>query len=194
MAAKLRRKQHPHRGFRIMARLVFALTLFLSAFAGPAMAQDYAAFLGHWKGSGISETEDSIYFAVTVRDMDVQIEAVDDTAFRLTWTTVTRESGDPDNPKIKKKSASFVFRANGTPGVYMSEDMGDPLQSEPVWWSRIEGETLYTYMLRIREDGTWQVQKYTRTVTGMGMSLTYQRITDGEAERQVRGRLIKHGG
>lgn len=178
-----------------MARLASGFLLLISTLliAVPASAQDYAAFLGHWKGSGISETDDSIYFAVTVRDMDVQIEAVDDTAFRLTWTTVTRESGDPNNPDIKRKSASFIFRSNGTPGVYMAEEMGDPLKSEPVWWSRVDGDSLYTYMMTIREDGTWQVQKYTRTVTGLGMSLTYQRITDGEAERQVRGRLVKHG-
>lgn len=173
--------------------ILAAATLVLALASGPAaMAQDFAAFLGHWKGSGISETEDSIYFAVTVRDMDVVIEKVSETSFRLNWTTITRESGDPDNPDIKKSSATLVFNATGQPGVYRTAESGDPLKSEPVWWSRVEGDSLFTYMLRIREDGTWQVQKYTREVSGQGMTLTYQRITDGTSERQVRGRLVKH--
>lgn len=171
----------------------FLAALFLAvAIATPATAQEFAGFVGHWKGSGISETEDSIYFAVTVRDMDVIIEPVDGNAFSLTWITVTRESGDPNNPDVKKNEATIVFRPTGVPGVYRDEKIGDPLKSEPVWWSRIEGDTLYTYMLRIRENGTWQVQKYIRSITSQGMTLTYQRISDGEPERQVRGRLVKH--
>lgn len=177
-----------------MLRPILAAASLVIAFASmpSAMAQDFSPFLGHWKGSGISETEDSIYFAVTVRDMDVVIEKVSETSFRLSWTTITRESGDPDNPDVKKRSATLVFNATDKPGVYRTEESGDPLKSEPVWWSRVEGDSLFTYMLRIREDGTWQVQKYTRAVSGQGMTLTYQRITDGTSERQVRGRLVKH--
>lgn len=173
-------------------RLLAALIL-IAVSALPVAAQDFSGFVGHWKGSGISETEDSIYFAVTVRDMDVTIQPADNGGFSLSWTTVTRESGDPNNPDVKKNEATIIFRPTGTPGVYRDENVGDPLKSEPFWWSRIEGDTLYTYMMRIRENGTWQVQKYTRIITGQGMSLTYQRISDGEAERQVRGRLVKHG-
>lgn len=176
----------------VLRPILAALLLTLTAL--PALAQDFSAFLGHWKGSGISETDDSIYFAVTVRDMDVVIEKVSETSFKLTWTTITRESGDPDNPDVKKKSATLTFQAVGAPGVYRDVNAGDPLKSEPVWWSRVEENTLYTYMMRIREDGTWQVQKYTREISGQGMTLTYQRITDGQPERQVRGRLVKHGG
>lgn len=176
-----------------MIRVSAFLALLLVWFApGMATAQDFGPFLGHWKGSGISETEDSIYFAVTVRDMDVVIEPVDDNAFRLTWTTITRESGDPNNPEVESRSASITFRATGDAGVYRDEAVGNPLANDPVWWSRIEGDVLFTYMMRIREDGTWQVQKYTREISGQGMTLTYERFTDGEPDREVRGRLVKH--
>lgn len=175
-----------------MRRQLIAAIVLMVTTAFPAFAEDFSIFTGHWKGSGISETEDSIYFAVTVRDMDVVISPVDNGGFSLSWTTVTRESGDPNNPDIKRSDATIIFRPTGVPGVYRDEAIGDPLKSEPVWWSRVEGDSLYTYMLRIRENGTWQVQKYIRTITGQGMTLTYQRISDGEAERQVRGRLVKH--
>ncbi len=125
--------------------------------------------------------------------MDVVIRAVDETAFSLSWTTISRESGDPDDPDVKKSEASLIFRATGVPGVYRDISMGDPLKSEPVWWSRIEGDMLHTYQLLIRENGTWRVQKYSRTVSDQGMTLTFQRLSDGKAERLVRGRLVKHG-
>lgn len=171
----------------------FMVLGFVMLASRPVLAQDFSVFLGHWAGSGISETEDSIYFAVTVRDMDVVIEKVSDTSFKLTWTTVTRESGDPDNPNVKKRTAAITFAATGEPGVYRATDIGDPLKSEPVWWSRIEGTTLYTYMMMLNRDGTWTIQKYTRKVTDQGMSLTYERFADGEQARTVRGQMVKHG-
>lgn len=165
------------------------IALFL--WAPMAVAQDYAPFVGHWKGSGISETDNSIFFAVTVRDLDVVVTPIDDQTFELTWTTVTRESGDPDKPKVKKRSATITFRRHGAPGVYRDVNTGDPLKNEPVWWSRVEGGTLFTYQMQIYDDGTWSVQKYTREISADGMALTYQRIADGVPQRQVRGRLIK---
>lgn len=178
-----------------LTRLAAAIALVLAAAAlpGPAWAQDYAAFLGHWKGSGISQTDESLYFAETVRDMDVVIEAVDAQAFRLTWTTVTRESGDPENPDIARKTASIVFRATGVPGVYRDEAAEDPRGGVPYWWSRVDGTVLHTHLLTLNPDGTWGVQSYIREITADGMALTYRRIADGHAAREVTGRLIKYG-
>jgi hypothetical protein len=161
---------------------------------GSAAAQDYAPFLGHWKGTGISETDESVYFAETMRDMDVVIEAEETDGFTLTWTTVTRESGDPENPDVKRSTATLTFRAAGEPGVYHAEPAGDPLAGEAFWWSRIDGMALHTYRLQLRADGIWAVQHYIREITSEGMRLTYTRIADGEPARAVRGRLIKYGG
>ena len=169
--------------------------LFLATFLWTplAAAQDYMPFVGHWAGSGISETDNSIFFAVTVRDLDVVVKPIDEQTFELTWATVKRESGDPDKPKVKKKEATITFRASGQPGVYRDVNAADPLKSEPIWWSRVEGTTLYTYQMQIYDDGTWSVQKYIREVGAEGMALTYQRIADGVPQRQVRGKLVKVG-
>lgn len=176
----------------MLTRSILAVLVFLGTAMPMASAQDFAPFIGHWKGSGISETDDSIFFAVTVRDMDVTVTPIDGTSFTLAWTTIMRESGDPNNPEVEKKSAEIKFRAQGAPGVYRAIEMGDPLKSEPIWWSRVDGTALYTYMMRINEDGTWVVQKYTREVTGQGMTVTFERIADGQPVREVRGRLVKH--
>ena len=174
--------------FRIAA---FCLIFAISGTA--AQANDIAKFFGHFKGSGISENADSIYFAVSVRDLDVVITPVDGGGFSIDWTTVTREGGDPDNPKVKKKQTTIAFHPTDRPGVFRADEQGDPLDGSPVWWSRIDGTSLYTYMMLIEENGSWQVQKYVRTVSGTGMTLTFERIFDGEQTRQVKARLVKIG-
>ena len=175
--------------FRLFAGVFVAAFLAVS----PATAQGIERFFGHFEGSGISENADSIFFAVSVRDLDVKIGPVEGGGFSLNWTTVTREGGDPNNPKVKKKQATLVFLPTDKPGVYRATEPGDPLLGEPVWWSRVEENTLYTYRMQINLDGTWQVQKYVRTVSGSGMTLVFERILDGDQSRQVRGRLIKVG-
>lgn len=168
---------------------VFGLILFLGT--ATAQADEAAKFLGHFKGSGISENADSIYFAVSVRDLDVVISRNETGGFNIDWTTVTREGGDPDNPKVKKKQTSVSFHPTDRPGVFRAKDEGDPIDGAPVWWSRIDGNSLFTYMMMIEANGSWQVQKYVRTLSGSGMSLTFERIIDGEQARQVKARLVK---
>lgn len=176
-----------------MLRTVFGVFPLIFLLIAPASAQGVEQFYGHFEGSGISENADSIYFAVSVRDLDVKISPAENGGFSLNWTTVKREGGDPNNPKVKKNEATLIFLPTGKPGVFRATDPGDPLQGEPVWWSRVDGDTLYTYRMQINMDGTWQVQKYVRTVSGSGMTLVFERIMDGEQIRQVRGRLIKIG-
>ena len=157
----------------------------------PAQASDIAKFFGHYEGSGISENADSLYFAVTVRDMDVLIKPAGNGGFVLTWATITRKGGDPINPDEKRKETSLTFNPTGTPGVYRAPSQGNIVDGAPVWWSRVDGNSLMTFMLMSDADGTWQAQKYERTVTGSGMTLTFQRLVDGEDLREVKGRLVK---
>lgn len=170
-----------------------AILVALSFVSVSANATDIAKFFGHFEGSGISENADSLYFAVTVRDMDVRIAPSSDGGFTLTWTTITRKGGDPNNPKVKRKSTSLTFGPDEVPGVYRAPVDGNVVDGAPVWWSRVDGNSLYTYMLKIEQDGTWQSQKYERTLSGQGMTLVFQRIVDGKDLREVKGRLVKTG-
>lgn len=174
--------------------LALALAVPTGLASNGALAQGIEKFFGHFEGSGISENADSIYFAVSVRDLDVRISAAPNGGFTLDWTTVTREKGDPNNPKVKRKQATMTFMPARNPGVYRTETDGDPLDGAPIWWSRIDGNSLYTYRMQINEDGTWQVQKYVRAVGGSGMTLVFESIDDGEQVRQVRARLVKVDG
>jgi hypothetical protein len=60
-------------------------------------------------------------------------------------------------------------------------------------WARIAGQTLYIYELNILEDGRYDMQTHARTLSGGGMELLYTRVTDGEAMRNVKGKLAKIG-
>ena len=51
-----------------------------------------SAFFGTYSGGGVAENEDSIYFAVTARDMDVVIRPAG-AGFNVTWTSVIRRGG-----------------------------------------------------------------------------------------------------
>lgn len=159
----------------------------------PVRAQDLplAAFFGSFKGGGVSENRDSIYFGVTVRDFDVTIQPADQ-GFKVDWATIIRRGGDPNNPKVKRKAQSATFVSTGNPGVYRATDLSDPLQGGKFAWARIEKQTLYVYALLINEEGRYDMQIYERTIKPSGMDFVFHRVRDGEPVRTVKGKLIKY--
>ena len=156
-----------------------------------AAEPDPSIFFGHWQGTGYAENADSIYFATTSRDLDVEIAATGDGGFSIRTTTVTHDSGNPQDPKVKTKQSLIIFNKTNNAAVFRATPDGDPMLGNPMWWSRIKGSTLHTYMVQIDADGRWQVQDYARTLSGQGMSLEFTRQRDGQAVRQVNGKLIR---
>jgi hypothetical protein len=159
----------------------------------PASAQDLplGAFFGSFKGGGVAENRDSLYFGVTVRDLDVTIQP-EGQGFKVDWATIIRSGGDPNNPNIKRKTQSATFLATDKPGVYRATDLADPLQGGKYAWARIKKQTLYVYALLIGDDGRYDMQMYERTIKPSGMDLVFHRIRDGEPMRTVKGKLIKY--
>lgn len=174
-------------------RMALAALAVLALTATTAQAQDKnlppKAFYGHYQGNGIAESADSLYFGVTMRDLDVVIEPVGQ-GFTVTWTTVIRQGGDPKNPDVRRKGTEFEFAPTADPQVFVSPGSSDPLNGGQLAWARIEKRTLTVYLMVI-ENGVYSVQSYARTLTGEGMELVFRRITDGQAKREVRARLVK---
>ncbi|NQU72600.1 MAG: hypothetical protein HQ514_18775 [Rhodospirillales bacterium] len=164
------------------------------AMAAPARLQaadlPVSAFFGTYSGGGVAENEDSIYFAVTARDMDVVIRP-EGPGFKVTWTSVIRRGGDPSNPKIKRKSTSRAFMPTKRPGIFRAADSADPVSCKEMCWARIKGQSLIVYQMVIGDDGAYQLQRYARTLSGLGMQLTFTRLKDGERVRTVKGRMVK---
>ena len=174
-----------------------ALVLAVAVLSAPVTAaagfdQPASAFFGTFTGTGVAKNRDSIYFAVTVRDLDVRIRPAA-AGFRLHWTTIIRRGGDPARPDIRRKSATKTLIPAGAPGIFRCADSGDPLAGKELCWARIRGATLSLFLMTVGEAGTYELQQYDRTLTGTGMTLTFKRLRDGDEVRVVKGRLAKTG-
>ena len=179
-------------GRRLSARILAIALLVLGGDSVAAQERDLSirAFYGKWIGSAISESAVSITFPVTVRDLDV---AITETAagFRLEWTTVLRQRGDPENPSVQRKSSALDFVPSGRAGVWAAADNRDPLTSGSYAWAHIVGQMLSVNILTVAEDGGYAMQIYDRAVSPQGMQLAFKRIVDGRTVRTVDGKLIK---
>ena len=161
--------------------------------AAPAQAQELsiAAFYGNWKGSALSESELSVYFRLTARDLDVTIRPAAE-GFTISWTTVLRQKGDPDNPDIQRKSTTLGFVPAGRPNIWRATATGDPITGQTLAWARIKERTLSVTSMVITDDGGFEMQIYDRTLSDLGMELEFTRLRDGEPVRTAKGRLIKY--
>ena len=86
--------------FRALRRFAAAFLLILVSLPAAAADLPLDAFYGRYQGSGIAENRDSLYFGVTVRDLDVLIGA-EGSGFFVEWTSVIRSGGDPANPDVR---------------------------------------------------------------------------------------------
>ena len=91
-----------------LAAAMLITASWLAAPAASAQSLPIDAFYGHFQGSGVAENSDSLYFGVTVRDLDVRIGA-EGTGFYVEWTSVIRGGGDPNNPDIRRRTQRDVF-------------------------------------------------------------------------------------
>lgn len=157
----------------------------------PAEAADLniSAFYGRWQGNAISETDRSITFAVTARDLDVLIQPAGN-GFRVSWTTIRRQKGDPNNPTLEKRATELVFRPATRPGSWRAEGSADPLQGQFAW-AGIQGRALSVNVMTIGDGGAYELQSFVRRLSDMGMELEFDRIVDGDKVRTAKGRLVK---
>ena len=171
-----------------------ALALLFAFAAAPAHAQDLAkeAFYGHYQGSGVAENSDSLFFGVTVRDLDVRIGA-EAPGFFVEWTSVIRGGGDPDNPDVKRRTQRMSFLPSGQPGIFNAVGAQDPRGEQGLGWASLQKQTLSVHVMRITETGGYVIQTYDRTLEGTGMRLQFVNVADGEPRRQVDARLVKVG-
>jgi hypothetical protein len=169
---------------------------FLSALSGvlllalgmsPSRAEPtaIAAFVGTFTGIGVAESYDDIYAPETVRDLDVVI-AARGPDFSVTWTTVVRSVGG----KAKRKTRTLSFASTGVGSQYRNDVLDDPF-GDGLAWAGIEEQTLSVFVLNIDAKGGYQLQRYARTLTGLGMDLAFTRKVDGEDLRVVKAKLVR---
>jgi hypothetical protein len=175
-----------------MTRFLLAAFACLIA-AAPVHAQQRlgpAAFYGTWTGSGVAENRDSIYFAVTQRDLDVVIKPLDN-GFSVTWTTVIRKGGDPTQPNVRQRETTRTFRPSPQGRMWRAVESGDPLAGKTLAWARIEKQTLTIYQMTVLPNGAYEIEQYDRTLSGTGMDLRFTLRRDREPVRTVTAKLVK---
>lgn len=177
---------------RIVAgALALSLWLALGTVAAAEQNLSIRAFKGQWGGSAVANNRDSLYFGVTIRDLDVTITPKAG-GFTIAWTTVIRRGGTPDKPRVRKKSVTMEFVPAGRKGVWRLNNSGDMLRGTPYGWARIKGRTLTVYLMEIDAGGVYSLARYARTLSGAGMDLEFSALRDGEPTRTVRGKLIRN--
>ena len=171
---------------------VLALVILWSAAPGAKAAEQLSieAFYGNFQGSGIARTDASDYFGLTLRDFDVTVRP-EGTGISISWTTVLRQGGDPDNPDVRRKSNNLSFVPSDLNGVYRATKSGDALAGQPLAWAYVDGYTLTVHSLVVLDSGGYVMQTYNRTLSDMGMALEFISIKNGETARKVEGRLTK---
>jgi hypothetical protein len=149
------------------------------------------AFFGNYKGTGLARNDDTDYFVLTIRDLDVTIQPAG-AGFKIDWTTVIREGGTADKPKMKRRSESISFKpAASRPGLYIAEGSGTPPEGRALW-AHIAEQTLTISSLVVLEDGDFELHRYDRTLTDLGMELDFLSFHQNGLARRVTGKLVKN--
>ena len=149
-----------------------------------------AAFKGDWRGNAISESNVSVNFAITSRDIDVSIKPDESGNFTITWRTLLRQKGAPESPKESLKETTLTFVKTDSPNVWKDSNGGDAYAGESISWARLKKQTLTVYVMAISDAGDYDMQVYKRTLTGVNMELDFTAIRDGAIRRTAKGRLI----
>ena len=178
--------------FRMALPAICAAMLLLVPAAQAQQQVSLGAFYGNWVGSAVSESEISVHFQLTVRDIGVEVKPLANNAFELTWSTVQRQKGNPDAPTEVLKSTTLVFEpAEGRSDQWWAKDTGELKDGNSVVWARLEKNALVVNSFAVNSDGSSELQTYHRALTGLGMELKFTRVLDGELVRSAEGKLTK---
>ena len=174
-----------------LATVILVAASWLGATAAMADDLPVKSFYGHFQGSGVAENSDSLYFGVTVRDLDVKIGA-EGNGFYVEWTIVIRGGGDRNNSDIRRRTQRISFTPGDTANFFNAVGRQDP-RGKGLTWAQIEKQTLSVYVMQITEAGGYVIQTYKRTLKGTGMHLKLINVANGEPQREVDARLVKVG-
>lgn len=147
----------------------------------PAAAQPDAAlgpFLGYWYGTTDPGNDET-------RDISVLIRSADDGGFRVDWDNYTVIDEPASDGAIEFRENELVFRPSQEDGLWQSHRNGDAYQA----WAAVDDNVLTVTIEATDAAGRAERQVYRRTVSGTQMQLLYQRLLDGEVNRELSGSL-----
>jgi hypothetical protein len=177
-------------------RLAAALVLMALTLAAPAGVQ--AASLEPLFGTyvGVAEVEDIAKGDVRQRDMDIVIEPYKQGGFRIQWVNVSLVDGKRAVPGVERRVQTVLFEPAQDRGFFIEaaesspfreREETRPMRGDPVRWASLDDQGLHVYSFVVLEDGRYELQVNDRTLTDIGLDVSFQRIVDGAVMRRVTG-------
>jgi hypothetical protein len=167
------------------------------AAASAARADEpYDPFIGTYVGRAEAAAAEG--GAPSIRDLDVVILRTEH-GFGIESITVNH-NGDRLDPAVSRRSSAMSFTESDIDGVYQRDferdvfatrSELDVVNGDPLQWARISDGSLLVYSFVLNEEGTYELHTYRRTLDDSGVALEFTSELDGNAMRQVAGRLIR---
>jgi hypothetical protein len=177
-------------------RLAAALALLALTLAAPAGAR--AASLEPLFGTyvGVAQVEDIAKGDVRQRDMDIVIEPYKQGGFRIQWVNVSLVNGKRAVPGVERRVQTVLFEPARDRGFFIEaaesspfrlREETRPMRGDPVRWASLDDQGLHVYSFVVLEDGRYELQVYDRTLTDIGLDISFKRIVDGAVMRRITG-------
>lgn len=186
---------------RALPSLVLAFALLAGQGALRAvLAADLSPFLGSYVGH--ATVEDLVTGEQQQRDLDITVVPYKKQGLQIDWITVGLVDGRRDVPGVKRWSQTALFQPKndndfmievGESDVFREREATVPIKGDPIRWTRVDGNALHTFSFMVLEDGRYELQRYQRILTDIGMDIQFERIVDGEIIRRVTGKTARAG-
>jgi hypothetical protein len=156
------------------------------------------SYFGAYVGRAVDEVPATAEPAV--RDIDIVIAPYKKDGFRIEWTNVSLVDGQRDVPGVKRRVSAVIFvPAKGRDfyveaeefNPFKERDETDPMEGEALRWAALDDHGLHVTVFVLLEDGRYEMQTYTRSLTDIGLDLTFERILDGAVVRRIVGRAVR---
>jgi hypothetical protein len=176
-----------------LGTILWALSLLHGAAAAqtPKLTDYFGAFVGR---------AEEMNGGRELRDIDIVISPYQEGGFQIQWVNVTLVEGRRDVPGVKRRPAASLFVPAKDRGYFVESaafnpfklrDEVEPLHGEAVRWATLDEHGLHVNAFVVLEDGRYELQTYTRRLTGDGLDLKFERIVDGKVERRLSGHAVR---
>ena len=179
--------------FRALAAGLTGLLLM----AVPARADDRDVAIEDFYGAYVGDAV--IEGTMQFRDIIVNIEPIRN-GFSIYTSTVIRTGPKRAASDVKWRAETQSFAQTDMQHVYepmirksMFSEKRDPdlMAGDTLAWASVQGHTLGVYAMNVLEDGHYELRVFERTLTDLGMDMSFIRYNDGMPVRELKGKLAR---
>lgn len=154
--------------------------------------ETWAAFYGTFKGNAESVIEGEL----SERELTVVIKPWEGKGFTVEWTTLIHRS----TGKKKMTDLSIDFYPSSRPDIFAAAMRTDVFgqavpynpvgeNADPYVWAGLEENTLTVSALYIVDGGGYEMHVYKRSLSENGLSLEFERLSNGDKVANVSAQL-----